>query len=46
MVTHDERMLAYCDRVYHMEDGKLILNNVINYEIEVMTLDTNNSFAW
>ncbi|AUO10503.1 ABC transporter ATP-binding protein [Priestia megaterium] len=30
MVTHDERMLAYCDHVYHMEDGKLILNNVIN----------------
>jgi putative ABC transport system ATP-binding protein len=30
MVTHDERMLAYCDHVYHMEDGKLILNNIIN----------------
>ena len=30
MVTHDERMLAYWDRVYPMEDGKLILNNVIN----------------
>lgn len=24
MVTHDERMLAYCDRVYRMEDGILI----------------------
>jgi putative ABC transport system ATP-binding protein len=24
MVTHDERMLAYCDHVYHMEDGKLM----------------------
>ncbi|SDF60744.1 putative ABC transport system ATP-binding protein [Fontibacillus panacisegetis] len=23
MVTHDERMLQYCDKVYHMEDGKL-----------------------
>jgi putative ABC transport system ATP-binding protein len=23
MVTHDERMLAYCDKVYHMEDGNL-----------------------
>lgn len=23
MVTHDERMLAYCDKVYRMEDGKL-----------------------
>lgn len=23
MVTHDERMLDYCDRVYRMEDGKL-----------------------
>ncbi|WP_408869138.1 ABC transporter ATP-binding protein [Brochothrix campestris] len=23
MVTHDERMLAYCDRVFHMEDGEL-----------------------
>ncbi|EFM11123.1 ABC transporter related protein [Paenibacillus curdlanolyticus YK9] len=25
MVTHDERMLAYCDKVYRMEDGKLSL---------------------
>ena len=25
MVTHDERMLAYCDKVYRMEDGKLAL---------------------
>ena len=25
MVTHDERMLSYCDRVYRMEDGKLTL---------------------
>ncbi|WP_203248648.1 ABC transporter ATP-binding protein [Sporosarcina beigongshangi] len=25
MVTHDERMLANCDRVYRMEDGKLTL---------------------
>lgn len=25
MVTHDERMLEYCDRVYRMEDGKLSL---------------------
>jgi putative ABC transport system ATP-binding protein len=25
MVTHDERMLAYCDKVYRMEDGKLTL---------------------
>ncbi|SHF08827.1 putative ABC transport system ATP-binding protein [Seinonella peptonophila] len=24
MVTHDQRMLTYCDHVYHMEDGKLI----------------------
>ncbi len=23
MVTHDERMLAYCDKVYQMEDGVL-----------------------
>lgn len=23
MVTHDERMLDYCDTVYYMEDGKL-----------------------
>ncbi|NMD72076.1 ABC transporter ATP-binding protein [Bacillus sp. DNRA2] len=23
MVTHDERMLDYCDKVYRMEDGKL-----------------------
>lgn len=25
MVTHDERMLQYCDKVYRMEDGKLSL---------------------
>lgn len=23
MVTHDERMLEYCDRVYQMNDGQL-----------------------
>lgn len=23
MVTHDDRMLEYCDKVYHMEDGVL-----------------------
>ncbi|MBS4174317.1 ABC transporter ATP-binding protein [Bacillus sp. FJAT-49736] len=27
MVTHDERMLEYCDKVYRMEDGKLELAN-------------------
>ncbi|WP_416246412.1 ABC transporter ATP-binding protein [Caldibacillus debilis] len=25
MVTHDERLLAYCDKVYRIEDGKLSL---------------------
>ncbi|GFN32958.1 ABC transporter ATP-binding protein [Paenibacillus xylaniclasticus] len=25
MVTHDERLLTYCDKVYRMEDGKLTL---------------------
>lgn len=25
MVTHDERMLEYCDKVYRMEDGKMSL---------------------
>lgn len=25
MVTHDERMLSYCDKVYRMEDGVLTL---------------------
>ncbi|WP_379138714.1 ABC transporter ATP-binding protein [Paenibacillus sp. sgz500958] len=25
MVTHDERLLTYCDKVYRMEDGKLSL---------------------
>lgn len=24
MVTHDERMLEYCDKIYRMEDGKLL----------------------
>lgn len=28
MVTHDERLLAYCDKVYRMEDGKLSLAKV------------------
>lgn len=23
MVTHDERMLSYCDRIFHMDDGLL-----------------------
>ena len=27
MVTHDERMLSYCDRVYLIEDGVLSLSN-------------------
>lgn len=26
MVTHDERLIGYCDKVYFMEDGKLTLN--------------------
>ena len=26
MVTHDERLIGYCDKVYSMEDGKLTLN--------------------
>ena len=25
MVTHDERLLTYCDKIYRMEDGKLTL---------------------
>lgn len=27
MVTHDERMLEYCDTVYRMEDGCLRKEN-------------------
>ena len=23
VVTHDERLTSYCDKVYHMEDGVL-----------------------
>ena len=26
MVTHDERLIGYCDSVYYMEDGKLTLD--------------------
>lgn len=26
MVTHDERLIGYCDKVYSMEDGQLTLN--------------------
>jgi len=25
VVTHDERLTTYCDKVYHMEDGALNL---------------------
>ena len=28
MVTHDERMLKYCDKVYRIEDGKLMKEDV------------------
>lgn len=28
MVTHDDRMIAYCDKVYRMEDGRLSLAKV------------------
>jgi len=28
MVTHDERLLTYCDKVYRMEDGKLTVSNI------------------
>ncbi|MGE7603263.1 ABC transporter ATP-binding protein [Peribacillus sp. NPDC097675] len=28
MVTHDERMLQYCDKVYRMEDGQLSLVSI------------------
>lgn len=27
MVTHDERMLSYCDRIYRIEDGVLTLDD-------------------
>lgn len=30
MVTHDERLLTYCDQVYRMEDGKLSLVELKN----------------
>lgn len=26
MVTHDERLIGYCDKVYYMEDGALTLD--------------------
>lgn len=32
MVTHDERMLQYCDKVYRMEDGKLSLTELSRSE--------------
>lgn len=28
MVTHDERMLAFCDRVYYMNDGQLSTESI------------------
>lgn len=33
MVTHDERMLGYCDRIYRMEDG--LLKHVENHQTSV-----------
>lgn len=33
MVTHDERMLQYCDKVYRMEDGKLSLTELSRSEV-------------
>ncbi|MEK5431757.1 ABC transporter ATP-binding protein [Lysinibacillus sp. FSL R7-0073] len=32
MVTHDERMLEYCDKVYRMEDGRLKHDESFNCE--------------
>ncbi|REE78637.1 putative ABC transport system ATP-binding protein [Paenibacillus taihuensis] len=32
MVTHDERMLEYCDKVYRMEDGRLSLAGTTRLE--------------
>lgn len=32
MVTHDERMLEYCDKVYRMEDGRLKHDKSFNCE--------------
>ncbi|WP_336776236.1 ABC transporter ATP-binding protein [Paenibacillus sp. MMO-58] len=32
MVTHDERMLEYCNKVYRMEDGRLLLAGTIRLE--------------
>lgn len=32
MVTHDERMLKYCDKVYRIEDGILTLTNKFEKE--------------
>lgn len=32
MVTHDERMLPYCDKVYRIDDGKLKLDNRVYKE--------------
>lgn len=31
MVTHDRRLLAYCDRVYRIVDGVLSEENVADY---------------
>ncbi|MBM7567887.1 ABC transporter ATP-binding protein [Paenibacillus sacheonensis] len=33
MVTHDERMLEYCDKVYRMEDGRLSLAEPAKLEV-------------
>lgn len=32
MVTHDERMLEYCDKVYRMEDGRLSLDETSTHK--------------
>jgi putative ABC transport system ATP-binding protein len=39
MVTHDERMLEYCDKVYRMEDGRLKHDDSFSHE-KLKTIST------
>ncbi|WP_175492896.1 hypothetical protein [Bacillus sp. OK048] len=41
IITHDERMLEYCDQVYRMEDGRLKHDDSNSHETMPAPNDAN-----